>query len=135
VFHLEVSSLCLEVCLLFHSLSTMAGSLISLPSPPFRSRPCTFTSVSLLLSLLLKQVNGQERSSVTRDEARGRACTHTHARAHTHVRARGLSCGGVSDAGSSPPPEHSVPPRSHLPAGVRGALAFRVDSVYRHGRL
>lgn len=40
--------LCLEVCLLFHSLSTMAGSLIRLLSPPFRSQTCIFMSVSLL---------------------------------------------------------------------------------------
>lgn len=66
----DVSSLCLEVCLLFHSVRRMAGSLIRLISPPFQNQPRTFPSGIVLLFLLLsKHVNRQEMSSTTRDTA------------------------------------------------------------------
>lgn len=51
---------CLEVCLLFHSVRIMAGSLIRLSAPPFQNQPCTFTTGIWLFFLFSNTLTGRK---------------------------------------------------------------------------
>ena len=91
----------------------MAGSLIRLLSPPFHNQPSIFTNAVLrLFHLFGNLLTGRKMSSMTPDKA-----------GH-----KWIWCWLFF------PPEHSAAPRSRLMREARG-LAFRVDSVHRHGRL